>query len=212
MPILAILLIAFAAILIVSCTAAKTRSDTGPSGTTNRPPATSAAAVKSMTRKELQSSLKKLSDAPAPPRAMGAMCYETVGPPATAKYVCPICGEHTLYTNDTWEVDYGIQACRREFDLLQGIAQHAVSLDEADFCRKCRPSVASPKLALVTVIDGNRTNRVTGITNDDIRILHEFLTGKTTHMTSTGGEIPLKEFIPRIELLLGIKPLGNDSK
>lgn len=51
-----------------------------------------------MTRDEIRKRLEELA-ASAPPKdlSLGAMCYSMAEPPETAAYICPRCGERTLY-------------------------------------------------------------------------------------------------------------------
>ncbi len=45
--------------------------------------------------------------------------------------------------------------------------------------------------------------RTEGVTDVDLQLLNEFLSGKLTHEGAAGRETPLKEQLPRIRQLLG---------
>lgn len=171
------------------------------------------AELKSLNRAAVRALLKKLADSPPPKHlALGAMCYEPMSRIARADYVCPKCGERTLYENNKSReyiaeiVERGIPCCRREFDKLRRVANEAFSLDELQFCRKCSPTVVEPKLTLhISYADG-KTRDVENISYIDLRILHELLSGKLVSKDGRDRESPLKDSLPRLEELLGVKP------
>ncbi|MCY3019216.1 MAG: hypothetical protein NTW87_09350 [Planctomycetota bacterium] len=171
-----------------------------------------------VTRDQVRQRLQELSGASAPKQLkIGAMCYEPMAAPNTADYVCPKCGQKTLYAladsgseqrKATWEVMARITnelpACRRAAKEISGLA---VELDESQFCKQCSPDVTKPQLVLVVKYpDQAAPHRVTGVTADDLRLVKEFLVGARKHVFSNDGETPLKQHMPRLEQLLGVKP------
>jgi len=146
------------------------------------------------------------SEAPAE-LAMGKMYYEQAAPDSVP-YVCPICGARTMYASDvgrkSWDVvSRVIPLCRQALKDVQGVA---VRLDESQFCRQCSPKVRDPGLVLVVRYDGDVTVRaVGGITDNDARLISEFLPGTNKHVYGNASEAPLKKYVPRLEELLGIK-------
>ncbi len=185
-----------------------TGSASGPSGTAA--PAAAPAEAGPGSRADVAARLAALARDPAPDDlAPGAMCYEMVGPPDRAEYVCPTCGEKTLYAS-TEEDDARasragseVPACRR---LASEVRDLNVRLDESAFCEKCRPGVATPRLALVVRYPDGREVRTEGVNSLDLTLLVEFTTGSRKHDGGMQGEIPLKEYLPRLQALLGVDP------
>jgi len=157
-------------------------------------------AVKGLSRSKIQQKLKKLSESPAPKHLKpGACCYDTATMLERIEYVCPQCGEKTLYTNEAPT----LVAARRALNVLQERAGNAFSLDESEFCRKCRPDIKEPKLFLkIGYQDGRAHTAVVGGPND-MRLLNEFFSNKLVHDNNEGGEVPLKNYQERLDELLG---------
>ncbi len=168
-------------------------------------------ATENLTREQVAGLLEKLAKSPPPGNlSQGAMCYSRVAPPDRSEYVCPSCGKKTLYArNDTKarnNVDFvmtDIPECRRLVKAIKGIE---LKIDESQFCEKCSPGAKSPQLILTVHYPGEKgTHQVKGICSHDLIILQEFLTGKDRHAGDTGQEKPLKEYLPRLQEILGIK-------
>lgn len=166
--------------------------------------------AKELTREEIAKRLRKLQKSP-PPRNLkpGAMCYAAVIAPQRSEYICPVCGERTLYSLEAsghperiWMVGQDIPRCRT---LVKAITGLAVSLDEKEFCRKCSPGAKAPRLTLIIRYPGEEEpRRVPGITSNDLVLLQEFLSGKDRHKDSQDNETPLADTIPRLQELLGV--------
>lgn len=208
-----------------------------------------------MQRDEMRKRLEELAKS-APPKDLssGAMCYEMATPPERAEYVCPACGDKTLYATgrqpDTkgptgllrWLgrllgavtepesqeprpgdeapgtgksrdpvgldlvslVEWGIPDYRRQLQ-ESGAAAAGVRLDESQFCERCRPGVAEPKLALVVPYEGEGgTHRVEGVSEEDVQLVCELFKGEGKHNQGATGEVPLKEHTRRLAELLGV--------
>jgi len=156
-------------------------------------------------RKEMQKKLQQLSKTPpTTPMAMGAMCYEQAMAPERAEYTCPTCGEKTLYTDlFAQTVEWELPGCRR---LLESIPSNLAKLDESEFCKKCKPSIQTPQLALLIYYKNeDKPHRVTNITSNDIKLLDEFLKGQDKHKGSYDEESPLLNHLSRLEEILGVK-------
>ncbi len=186
------------------------------------PPIVTVEGVKSLDRSAVRAMLKRLADAPPPAQlAMGAMCYAVSLPPDRVDYICPKCGERTLYDNSqyksdqpfdrgiAWTIDRDLPHCRSEFQELRKIAGHAIELDETQFCRKCSPNVTRPKLVLHISYKDGTVRDVNGIDHNDLRILREFLSGKRKSKGDNEGESPLKDELPRLQQLLGVEMEGE---
>jgi hypothetical protein len=167
--------------------------------------------TQSLSREELESRLKKLQESPLPSNLkIGAECYKVAMPPDRAEYLCPACGERTLYASDTKGrnadarfITQGLPQCRRLIKEIKGLN---VSLDESEFCRKCRGEVKHPSLVLlVNFRGGNAPYRCKGITAEDLILVREFIEGKDRHQDSYDCETPLKEHARRLHEILGVK-------
>ena len=86
--------------------------------------------TESMKQAEVKERLMKLAKDPPPAKlSRGAMCYDMMTPPSIDDYVCPKCGEKTLYTSDegprsaesTSDVREEIVACRRILKQIEGL-------------------------------------------------------------------------------------------
>jgi hypothetical protein len=167
------------------------------------------------TRADLKAMLEELARR-EPPKDLnlGAMCYDMKAPPDRVDYVCPACGERTLYALRPAEgerkADFGlIQAvlqdvpnCRR---LVRGIRGVALKLDESRFCAKCAPGAAEPELGLVvTHAEDGKERRTWGITSRDLLILDAFLKGEDKFKGAFDREEPVRDHRARIEQLLGL--------
>lgn len=170
----------------------------------------------SLSRKEITERLKKLAQSPPPKDLkMGAMCYAIVGPSDRVDYVCPNCGEKTLYSIDnkersasTYLIQFELPECRRMAKEIKGIT---VEFDEHEFCRKCSPGVKEPAMILKVRYSGRTDAAVTrGITRNDLKLINEFLYGTDRHTGEQGRETPLNQYMTRLQQLLGVP--GEEKK
>jgi hypothetical protein len=137
-------------------------------------------------------------------RGLETTCYVISRPQTTAEYVCPICGQKTLYDNDdaAWVVQ-SMETCRREYDLLVQISPLKMKLDESSFCAKCSPNANEHQLAL-TVTHEDGTNQTTSpVSWNDLRILRDYFQGRLT--SSAPGKTPamVREETIRVKYILG---------
>jgi hypothetical protein len=170
----------------------------------NRPPLIQTAELAVLSKAEIKKLLEQIEKAKAPEAIMGAMCYEPMPLPDRLEYVCPVCGEKTLYAKDVaWEWTGELEACRR---LFKDLPKHeAMSLDESSFCKKCQPDAKTPTLCLRIHFDEGKAKAVPGIKSDDLRLLKGFLSGGLTYETFNEAKLPLKNKMARLRKLLGIK-------
>jgi hypothetical protein len=160
--------------------------------------------IGSVSWEEVEILLDRLETKEPPEPVFGAMCYEAVAAPMVAEYLCPVCGEKTLYGEyNTWFIEFELQGCRRIFDEITGATELTIELDETRFCQACTPDEGDePTLYLtLTLEDGTIiSNRISEL---DLRMLEGFLKGRLFYYTSNDGEQPLKPHIDRIRELLG---------
>lgn len=206
-----------AAMLLLACllfvgSGCSTRTSPAPT------PIVSVEGMQSLDRAAVRAMLKRLAETPPPTQlATGAMCYAMASPPNRADYICPKCGERTLYDNSkyktekpydmgiAWTVERELPYCRSEFQELRKIAGHAIEFDESQFCRKCSPNVTKPKLVLHISYKDDNVRDVEAIDHHDLRILRKFLAGELKTTSDNEGEAPLKNDLPRLQELLGVK-------
>jgi hypothetical protein len=185
------------------------------------PPVVTSQGITLLDRTAVRTMLKRLADerpATQPPKELplGAMCYEMAVPPHRSDYVCPKCGERTLYDSSKAETEkpcamglvatvQAIPNYRREIEELRRIAGDAITLDESQFCRKCSPKVKAPELVLHVSVAGEKPHDIDGITPSDLQILREFLSGKLLTSGDRGEKTRLKDQLPRLQELLGVK-------
>lgn len=176
-----------------------------------------------MTAESIRAQLEKISKKPPPKNlAMGAMCYKVAAPPDRADYICPNCGEKTLYASQpssdpnavlqSWEV---IIAIARELEssrrLVQQIDKLDITLDESQFCKHCKPDIQAPKLGLVIRYgDRPEPHDVWQFSQNDLLMLKAFSEGKLKFEGTNDTECDLKRMLPRLEQLLGVK-LDEDN-
>jgi|GEM_PF-1225389 len=160
--------------------------------------------------------LKDLQLAIPPAPRQGAMCYSMMIPPGRYEYVCPECGEKTIYAdaNDMpverirrlWGL---VPYCRRMVSEIPKLSGVTVTLDESELCSHCSPDAETPSPAIVVRYKHGRTHRVEDFDDCDVRILISFLSGELDYERQNGFTEPLKKQIPRIRELLG---LDNDEE
>ncbi len=179
------------------------------------PPVVLTEKMNSLDRAAIRAMLKRLADTPPPTDfKSSAMCYRAEAPHDRIDYICPKCGERTLYVKHRpglpddpamWLLDMELPRCRREFEELRKVAHDAVALDESQFCRKCSPNVTSPEIVIHITYAGGKTRDVEKVTAADLQILREFLAGDLMHRGFPDLEASLKEYLPRLQQLLGIE-------
>ena len=161
-----------------------------------------------MSKGEVKRLLATIERAQAPEPKMGAMCYRMALPPDRMEYVCPTCGEKTLYEKEvSWTWMHQLDACRR---LFKELPKHdTMTLDESSFCRKCQPGTNKPSLRLLIRFDDGTTNVVSPVWSEDLGLLRDFLGGKLAVKGAQDFETPLKSHLPRLRQLLGV---NDDNK
>jgi hypothetical protein len=158
-----------------------------------------------LSKEEIASRLISLAkSAPPTQLSLGAKCYKVALPPNRVEYICPKCGERTLYTdNQAYFLTRELPSCRA---LAGKISCVDLKLDESQFCRKCSNNVTKPRLGMVIRYKGDQIDYIKwGITDEDLNLIYEFCEGKNVHKGDYGQESPLKNYLKRIEELLRLK-------
>lgn len=166
--------------------------------------------VASLSAEGLRQRLADLEKAPPPVAKMGAMCYKPIGMPDQQEYICPKCGEKTLYAQSDekdgqvlWQLSK-LADCRREVKSFPKSDDVTIALDESEFCSHCSPDAESPALVLVVKYKDGRTHRTSSVNTTDLRMLRDFLRGEKSYETFNEGSQPLKEYVPRLREMLGL--------
>lgn len=202
--IMAVIILGFAVLLLSGCKKPAEISET-------LAPAITVKKVKSLSKVKLLEMLANIESQDAPLPKMGAMCYEVAAPPQRVEYVCPICSEKTLYTDDnTYVISMDLQTCRREIEQIKKISELEITLDESTYCRKCSPDVKKPALVLNIKYADGTTHTKKDVSSHHLRVLRDFLKGNLSYETFNDGTYPLKNEAPRLRRLLGLE--NKDTK
>lgn len=177
----------------------------GTRGLARRSRTVTAASLKSMSVREVAHLLEAVAKEPEPEYVMGAMCYAAMPIPEIAEYVCPVCGEKTVYgAGGTPYILWQIDTARSLVEGIRLTGTLDVSLDETSFCSACAPDSVEPRLRLtVTFEDGTVVNPEVDV--EDIRMLAGLLTGRLYYETSNDSQSPLRPNLERLGSLLGIE-------
>jgi hypothetical protein len=157
-----------------------------------------------MSRDEIVKMLDRVEASAEPEQVMGAMCYEPMALPDVMEYICPVCGQKTVYSDETTWMMYEIEASRQVFDQIRDVSRLDLALDETSFCSFCRPGETDHRIELlVTWDDGSASTSRVG--TEDLRMLLGFLEGRLSYVTANDAEIPIRPSLERIEELLGVE-------
>jgi DNA-directed RNA polymerase subunit RPC12/RpoP len=211
--ILAILAALILAVILSTACCRRAPSGTGSAGTAVQ---TAPAAVAG-SRSDIAQRLAVLASS-KPPKSndVSAMCY-FMAITARSEYVCPVCGSKTIYAitpkepgvdrvlNDSWEAIKAVDAVVDARRLASQLPVIKAELDESQFCKQCSPEIMQPQLILIIKYqDGTAAQRTEGIACSDILLLNAFLTGQV-QINTGDGEKPVRDYMPRLQELLGVK-------
>ncbi len=161
----------------------------------------------SLSRTETNLLLARLEKTEPPESVMGAMCYSPRMEPASAEYICPVCGEKTLYDYSySAFIDWELAGCRRLAESINMNTDFEVSLDERPFCDFCSPDYDDEsRTILLRVVYDNGDEIVNSVSISDLGMLDSFLQGNLFYLTSNDGQYPLKDHADRLRTLLGFE-------
>jgi len=162
----------------------------------------------SLSMSEINTLLARLERTEQPEPVMGAMCYEAMAYPDVAEYICPECGEKTIYSDSrTAFIEWELQGCRRMVDSINALTEFNVSLDETLLCDFCSESIEDEPAVLLRVSSSDSTETVNSVSVLDLRMLESFLQGNLFYTTFNDGEEPLQDYSGRIRELLGVSDI-----
>ena len=161
---------------------------------------------------EIEQMLRKIETSPAPEPKMGAMCYRVSMPEPITEYVCPVCGEKTVYPigergwSSPLHMLEPLQVLQSAANQAAAGKQASVTLDERQFCRKCLPDFTNaPQAVLVVKLPDGQEQRTPEFSITDFQILRDFFSGKAEVTGGNDFETPLKNDLSRLRELLGLK-------
>ncbi|MCK5034714.1 MAG: hypothetical protein KAS73_02395 [Candidatus Sabulitectum sp.] len=161
---------------------------------------------RTLSRTEINLLLSKLEFTEPPEVVMGAMCYAPMSLPASADYICPDCGEKTVYDSSFARfIDWEIAGCRRMADNINLNTEFDVVLDESRFCDFCSQETAETPVLLLKVINEDGNEIVNRITIIDLRMLESFLQGNLYYLTFNDSQCPLQDYGERMRTILGLE-------
>ncbi len=151
--------------------------------------------------------LERLETTEPPEQVMGAMCYEPMVMPEVAEYICPVCGEKTVYNySQAAFINWELAGCRRTADSINTHTDFEVVLDERQFCDFCSPDSSSDEPSLLLrVIYSDSTEVVNIVDIADLLMLNSFLQGRLYYTTSNDAQMPLQSYSGRMRELLGLE-------
>jgi hypothetical protein len=111
------------------------------------------------------------------------MCYSPSPQLFKVEYICPKCGDKTLYDVNTAENKEEMSQIvrlvrldiRNSHLILKQIKGLDITLDESQFCKKCLPDVKSPRLVMTINYGGDKKHRVEGVTTIDLKLIKKYL-------------------------------------
>ncbi|MBN2586125.1 MAG: hypothetical protein JXA64_00130 [Candidatus Fermentibacteraceae bacterium] len=198
----------FAAVILIAATSAfgLSRTKGGPPGEYQLlEKVLDRVTLSSLSMEQVNGLLARLQLQEPPEPVMGAMCYEAMAYPAVAEYICPVCGEKTIYDDyNTPFIEWELQGCRRMAEFINGITEFQVTLDERLFCDFCSPDREGDPALLLRVASTDSTETVNSVTVYDLRLLESFLQGRLYYLTENDSQLPLREHADRLRELLGV--------
>ena len=159
----------------------------------------------SISIQEIHLLLARLDKEDEPDAVQGAMCYAPMAIPDSAEYICPACGEKTIYTGyQTAGFQWNLDTARRLAESIDSAADLSVTLDEIMFCEFCSEQGAASPTMILRVKNELGEETANSVSVDDLRMLDSFLQGRLFWITSNDGQQPLKDHAERMAQLLGI--------
>lgn len=164
--------------------------------------------VQALSMEEIDFMLARLESEEPPEPVSGAMCYAPMAYPEYAEYICPVCGEKTLFSSSHISlIEWGLPGARRLGESINNNTEFNIVLDETLFCEFCRTGndqdIEPALLLRVYHEDGSET--VNSVSVTDLRMLDSFLQGRLFYITGNDGQMPLQEYTGRMRQLLGIQ-------
>ena len=163
------------------------------------------ASIKSLSMEQVSFLLARLEREEPPEPVFGAMCYEMMGAPLVAEYICPVCGEKTLYEDyQTAFIEWELQGARRLAESIDSITEFTITLDETLFCDFCSEQDEQNPGLLLRVVPPEGEDVVNSVSLTELRMLDSFLQGRLYYLTDNDSQEPLQDHADRLRRLLGL--------
>lgn len=171
----------------------------------SRPRETLSQKLMKTSRDDLVVMLRAVETADEPPAVMGAMCYRVATLPEVVEYVCPVCGEKTVYPEGYAPSSLqDLEETRAEFAALDAVTEIDISLDETPLCGCCGAADSLSDTPRIVVRYPDGSEYVTTLAGNDLQVLRGFLSGGLSWETDTDGLLPIKPHLERIRTILGL--------
>ncbi len=165
----------------------------------------SADSIRKLSMDEINLLLSRLENENPPEIVQGAMCYRVAGPPSVAEYICPVCGEKTIYhDHQTGFIEFRLETARRLAESINSSTEFDVVLDESLYCSFCSEGSIEDACLMLRVRTREGEEISNAVTVTDLRMLDSFLKGELSWVTETDSRIPLRENADRMRRLLGL--------
>ncbi len=166
-------------------------------------PAVTQADVAAMPDEQIRRMLGNLDQHSVQIAAREAMCYVAAPPPDRVEYVCPKCGEKTLFRSKK-QVEFifhELFECRTAVSEISTNAPFKCTLGESGMCAKCIPAITNRIIALLVVHANGTTNRTENVTLHDLRLIRDYLDKKTM--------VPSEAIEQRLRQLVGTELIDS---
>jgi len=162
--------------------------------------------IDALSMDEVADLLDRLNNEDPPDPIRGAMCYSPAAQVMVAEFICPVCGEKTIYSSGEADfIERELPGCRRLAESINDLTQFNISLDESLFCEFCSDSVIESPVMLLRVSISDGTEVISRVSEHDLMILDSFFKGNLYYTTWNAGRQPLQDYAGRIGELLGIE-------
>lgn len=163
------------------------------------------ASIKSLTIDQVGFLLARLEREEPPQPVFGAMCYEMMAPPMVAEYICPVCGEKTLYEDYRTEfIEWELQGARRLAESIDEATEFSITLDETLFCDYCSEGSHQDPALLLRVVPEEGEEVVSTVSLIELRMLDSFLQGRLYYLTDNDSQEPLQDHADRLREIMGL--------
>lgn len=162
--------------------------------------------IKSLSRPQLVALLNRLKTTQPPEPRIGALCYETVTIYERVEYICPHCGEKTLYPRSPEAAQLlNVEELEREFGIFRKESPLKMEIEENGYCKHCDSGSKPRGVTLIVTYEDGSIHRCFPFTKTDLNLLKALLTGKLLWDAGDENQFLLSEQIPRLQELLGVK-------
>lgn len=154
-------------------------------------------------REDIRRLLERVELEEAPEYVPGAMCYGPMAHPERAEYVCPVCGERTLYGSpEAGFLQNDLQSMRR---MAEGLSETGFfeALLEETYCSFCHPGDQGCVRLVIVYEEGDTVRTV--VNSQDLMMIQGLLRGGLVFRSDRDALLPLKDRVERLRTILGME-------